>query len=187
VATTDSPNRGAMAIFEMKEFATFPAGTQRYIRRSLDIALHREDAVERWSRDLIEQVNIRVQARYYERLPEIRELIPDDTNLDQVEPFIAPLVAISAFDLAQNRLPTFGAYRFLYERTLGPQARPWLVGAFCAAAALPHIAPAARLDMLTSISENAATAAGWSNREPSFYPDWVDKDEDQGQGRRLLN
>ena len=31
------PN-GDMAIAEMKEFAGFPARTQRYIRRSLDIA-----------------------------------------------------------------------------------------------------------------------------------------------------
>ena len=34
------------------------------------------------------------------------------------------------------------------------------------------------LDLLQSISENAATAPAWSMREPSFYPAWVDKDED---------
>jgi hypothetical protein len=167
-----------MAIAEMKEFATFPAGTQRYIRRSLDIALDRDDAVDRWSRDVVESANIKVQARYYEKLPEIRGRIPEDSGLEWVEPFMAPLVAISAFDLAQNRLPSFGAYRFLYERMIGGSSRPWLVGAFCAAASLPHIPPPVRYELLTSISENAATAPGWSDREPSFYPDWVDSPGD---------
>jgi hypothetical protein len=29
---------------------------------------------------------------------------------------------------------------------------------------------------LQSISEAAATASGWSTREPAFYPEWVDKE-----------
>jgi hypothetical protein len=29
--------------------------------------------------------------------------------------------------------------------------------------------------LLQSISEAAATAPGWSNREPAFYPEWVEK------------
>jgi hypothetical protein len=180
------PTRGAMAIFEMKEFAEFPAGTQRYIRRSLDIAFNRDDAVERWSRDLVEQVNIKVHAHYYQRLPEIRDRIPQDSDLEWVESFMAPLVAVSAFDLAQCRLSSFGAYRFLYERIIGPTARPWLVGAFCAAAALPHIPPPIRLDLLASINESAAIATVWSERQPSFYPDWIDKSEDETD-RSLLN
>ena len=31
------PAEGAMTLAEMKEFASFPSATQRYIRRSLDI------------------------------------------------------------------------------------------------------------------------------------------------------
>lgn len=178
------PSRGRMAIAEMREFASFPAGTQRYIRRSLDIAWERGKAVDRWSRDAIESVNIKVQARVYERISEIRERVPENSGLEFVEPFMAPLVALSAFDLAQNRLPSFSAYRFLYERLIGASARPWLPGAFCAAAALPHIEPDKRRDLLQSISENAATAPAWSKREPSFYPAWVDKDDD---GPKLLN
>lgn len=54
-------------------------------------------------------------------------------------------------------------------------ARPWLPGAFCAAAALPHLHPDKRKALLQSIGESAATAPGWSAREPSFYPEWVDK------------
>ena len=44
-----------------------------------------------------------------------------------------------------------------------------------AAAALPHLHPDLRRRLLQSISEAAATAPGWSAREPSFYPEWVDK------------
>lgn len=178
MATGPVHAEGALAIAELKEFASFPAGTQRYIRRSLDVGLERGDACKLWSRDVVEQAGISVQARVYERLPEIRGRVPEDLGLEWVEAFMAPLVTVSAFDLAQDRLPSFSAYRFLYERLLGAATRPWLPGAFCAAAAMPHIAPGRRLDLLQSISENAATAPGWSSREPSFFPAWVDKDED---------
>ncbi|NNC73740.1 MAG: hypothetical protein HKN78_12825 [Sphingomonadaceae bacterium] len=169
---------GAMALAELKEFAGFSSATQRYVRRSLDIGLERTDAIRRWSRDVVEAASIKAQSRIYRRLDLIRTQIPDDSGLDAVEPFFGPLVTISAFDLGQSRLPSFSAYRFLYERLLGPQIRPWLPGSFCAAASLPHIHPEKRKDLLQSISEAAATAPGWSNREPSFYPDWVEKVEE---------
>ena len=171
------PADGAMTLAEMKEFAGFPAATQRYIRRSLDIGLGREDAMGRWSRDVIEAASIKAQARIYCRLDHIRDLLPDDSGLDQVEPFLMPLVTTTAFDLGQGRLTTFAAYRFLYERLIGGGVRPWLPSAFCAAAALPHLHPERRRDLLQSISEAAATAPGWSNRSPCFFPEWVDKIE----------
>jgi hypothetical protein len=178
MATHNRPADGAMALAEMREFATFPAGTQRYIRRSLDIGLQRDDALSRWSRDIIEQASIRAQTRIYAKLDSVRETVPDDSGIDAVEPFFAPLVSVSAFDLGQDRLTSFGAYRFLYERLIGANVRPWLPGAFCAAAALPHLHPEKRRALLQSISEAAATAPGWSNREPTFYPEWVDKVDD---------
>ena len=164
-----------MALAEMKEFASFPAATQRYIRRSLDIGLDRDDAMSRWSRDVIEAASIRAQARLYRALPELRERVPDDSGLEAVEPFLAPLVTIVAFDLGQGRLTTFSAVRFLYERLIGAESRPWLPAAFCAAAALPHLHPDNRRSLLQSISEAAATASGWSNRQPAFFPHWVEK------------
>jgi hypothetical protein len=169
------PSDGAIALAEIREFASFPAATQRYIRRSLDIAFHRGDAMETWGRDVVESASIKAQSRIYGRLDEIKNLVPDDSGLDQVEPFMAPLVTVSAFDLGQNRLSSFSAYRFLYERLIGAGARPWLPGAFCAAASLPHLHPERRRLLLQSISEAAATAAGWSSREPAFYPEWVEK------------
>lgn len=171
------PADGAMTLAEMKEFAGFSAATQRYVRRALDIGLDRDDALARWSRDVVEAASIRAQARIYDRLDEIRALVPDDSALDQVEPFMAPLITVSAFDLGQGRLLTFAAYRFLYERLIGAEVRPWLPAAFCAAAALPHLHPDLRRKLLQSISEAAATASGWSNREPAFYPQWVEKVE----------
>jgi len=169
------PAEGAMTLAEMKEFAGFSAATQRYVRRSLDIGLDRDDAMKRWSRDVVEAASIRAQARMYERLPEVRALVPDDSGLDAVEPFMAPLVTISAFDLSQGRLTTFSAYRFLYERLIGAEVRPWLPAAFCSAAALPHLHPDLRRKLLQSISEAAATASGWSTRQPAFFPQWVEK------------
>jgi len=171
------PADGAMALAEIKEFATFPSSTQRYIRRSLDIGLMRTDAIARWSRDVVESASIKAQSRIYCRLDHIRDHVPDDSGLEQMEAFFTPLVTVSAFDLGQGRIGSFAAYRFLYERLLGGAVRPWLPGAFCAAAALPHLHPEKRRSLLQSISEAAATAPGWSGRAPCFFPEWVDKIE----------
>jgi hypothetical protein len=169
------PAEGAMTLAEMKEFAGFAAATQRYVRRSLDIGLDREDALVRWSRDVVEAASIRAQARHYLRLPDLRATIPDDSGLDAAEPMMGPLVTISAFDLSQGRLTSFSSYRFLYERLVGAHVRPWLPAAFCAAAAMPHLHPELRRTLLQSISEAAATASGWSSRQPAFFPYWVEK------------
>lgn len=166
---------GAMTLSEIREFAGFGKGTQRYIRRSLDIGLGRGNPCGLWSRDIVEAASIKAQAQVYERLESVRATVPDDSGLDHVEPFMAPLVSMTAFDLGQGRLNSFGAYRFLYERLIGAGARPWLPGAFCAAASMPHLHPTLRRTLLQSISEAAATAPGWSNREPGFYPEWVEK------------
>ncbi len=166
---------GAMTLSEMREFAGFASRTQRYIRRSLDIGLGRGDPLGIWSRDVVEAASIKAQSKIYGRLNSVRATVPDDSGLDQVEPFMAPLMTMTAFDLGQGRLDSFGAYRFLYERLIGAGVRPWLPGAFCAAASMPHLHPTLRRTLLQSISEAAATAPGWSNREPIFWPEWVEK------------
>ena len=102
MGTQARPADGAMTLAEMKEFASFPAATQRYIRRSLDVGLMRQDALGRWSRDVVEAASIRAQTRVYDRLTGLRQIIPDDSGLEAVEPFMAPLVSISAFDLART-------------------------------------------------------------------------------------
>ena len=166
---------GSLTIAEIKEFAAFDAAAQRYIRRSLDVAFCRSDAIAQWSRDLVEAAAIRAQAQVYFTLPEIRSIVPQESGIDRLEPFLGKLARITAFDLGQNRLTSFGAYRFLYERLIGARVRPWLPAAFCAAACLPHLHPDRRRTLLQSISEAAATAPGWSSREPAFFPEWVEK------------
>jgi hypothetical protein len=166
---------GTLAIAELKEFASFDEEAQRYIRRSLDIAFVRADALTLWPRNQLELVSIRAQASVYKRLHDIRRTIPVDPGLDQLEPFLAPLVRVTSFDLGQGQLNSFAAYRFLYERLIGATARPWLPAAFCAAAALPNLNPQKRAMLLQSISEAAVTAAGWSPSEPVVYPEWVDE------------
>jgi hypothetical protein len=172
---TSQPAGGALLLSEIKEFAAFEKSTQRYLRRSLDVAFGRRDALGCWARDEGEAASIRAQARLYKQLEALRLQVPDDSGLDTIEPFMGILMTLTAFDLGQDRIPHFAAYRFLYERLLGAAARPWLPAAFCAAAALPHLHPDRRRLLLQSISESAATAPGWSNREPVFWPEWVEK------------
>lgn len=166
----------SLTISELREFAAFTACEQRYIKRSLDIGLGRQDAFKLWARDAAETTSIRSQYVSYQELKSLRAILPDETGCDDLEAFMGKLVRISAFDLAQGRIACFSAYRFLYERLLGARVRPWLPASFCAAAALPQIRPDRRRDLLHSISEAAATAPGWSDREPHFYPEWVEKE-----------
>lgn len=163
-----------MAIGEMREFAAFAACEQRYIKRSLDIGLGRCDAFKLWGRTEAENTAIRRQYVAYQDLKVLRDLVPQEGGMSEVERFIGKLVRMTAFDLSQERLNSFSAFRFLYERLLGPDARPYLPAAFCAAAALPTIRPQQRKVLLQSLSEAAATAPGWSDRRPSFYPEYVE-------------
>ncbi len=171
---------GHLTFAEIKEFASFSAGAQRYIRRSLDVAFDRVDAVEIWSRDVVEAASIKSQYKFYDRLAEIRALIPDSSAIGDAEAFLTPLISVSAFDLGQGRIDGFSAYRFLYERLIGAEARPWLPAAFCAASSMPHLQPERRKLLLQSISEAVATAPGWSKRSPSFFPEWVEKVDNEG-------
>lgn len=166
----------SLTISELREFAEFTPCEQRYIKRSLDIGLGRRDAIQLWARDEAERTSIRRQAVVYQDLAPMRAMLRDEDGLDGLGDFFGKLVRLTTFDLAQGRLSGFCAYRFLYERLLGAWARPWLPGAFCGAAALPQIPPPRRKLLLNAISEAAATAPGWSDREPSFFPAWVEEE-----------
>lgn len=163
-----------LTIGEMREFAGFDPCEQRYIKRSLDIGMARCDAFRLWGRSEAESTAIRRQYVVYQDLKVMRGLVPQEGTISEVERFIGKLVRMAAFDLEQEKLGCFSAFRFLYERLLGAEARPYLPAAFCAAAALPSIRPEQRKILLQSLSEAAATAPGWSNRAPSFYPEYVE-------------
>ena len=169
-------NAASLTISEMREFAGFTACEQRYIRRSLDIGLGRQDAFKLWARSADESAGIRSQYVAYQDLKLLRASVPCETAFEAVEGFIGKLTRVAAFDLAQERIECFSAFRFLYERLLGAEARPWLPSAFCAAAALPQIRPSRRKMLLQSLSEAAATAPGWSDRAPSFYPEYIERE-----------
>lgn len=180
-----SPN---LVVREMKEFARFAACEQRYITRSIELNLVKDDEVRlfmrsptekvirRWSRDPDEAASLKAQAKIYTNLKELQQLIPAGDHFRGNDKFLSLLIYVSAFDLEQGKNLTFSAYRFLYERLLGALIRQWLPSAFCAAAALPHIEPSRRKYLLHSISEQAATAPGWSTTEPCFPPEWVKKE-----------
>lgn len=159
---------------EMKLFASFTAAEQRFIRRSLDVGLNRSDA-NLWARGPDELRAIDAQRGRYRSLELIRDCIPDDIDPEGTESFVAPLINIVASDLADGRLDDFEAFQFLYERLLGPTVRPWLLSAFCTAAALPCVHPDQRKKLLQSIPVADVVAAGWSIRAPIFFPEWVEK------------
>ena len=163
-----------LILTEMREFASFSAAEQRYIRRSLDVGLGRQDAFRLWARSGEETASIRAQYVIYQDLKTLRTVLPEGPGPDGLESFMGKLMRVTAFDLGQERIGCFSAYRFLYERLLGAEVRPWLPGAFCGAAALPQIRPERRKGLLQSISEAAATAPGWSPRAPKFYPEFVE-------------
>lgn len=166
----------SLTISEMREFAGFTPAEQRYIRRSLDIGLGRQDAFKLWARDAQENAAIRSQYVAYQDLKVLRGSIPNETGFEHIEAFIGKLTRVAAFDLAQERIECFSAFRFLYERLIGPESRPWLPSAFCAASALPQIKPSRRKVLLQSLSEAAATAPGWSDRAPSFFPEYIERE-----------
>jgi hypothetical protein len=162
-------------LVELEEFASFTAAEQRYIRRSLEVAFARVDAAGHWARGLAEADCIKLQARAYDLIDEIRALVPESIEPDDATSLLPLLIRISAFDLQQEKLTSFAAYRFLYERLLGAAVRPWLVSAFCAAAAMPCVHPELRAELLESLSADDVEAAGWTSREALFFPEWVEK------------
>jgi len=165
---------GTMTLSEIREFASFSPKAQRYIRLSLDIAFEKEDALALWPRDDDEVAAMEMQKVKYSQLGSIKNNIPSDINANKEAEFFGQLLTVSTFDIIQGKLDCFAAYRFLYERLLGPDVRPWLPAIFCASASMPQLEPDDRKRLLQSISEAAATAVGWSRRTPSFFPEWVE-------------
>jgi hypothetical protein len=170
------PGGGLWTLEEMREFAWLDPASQRYIRRSLDVALQRGDAVERWSRNAQETTAINSQREFYNFLQPIRIAMRASQDVQGIPRFFGALVTVLARDLAEGRLAGFAAYQFLYERLLGGSARPWLPSSFLAAAVVPAIPPPLRQRLLQSMVEGSALATMWPAGEPHFFPEWVDKD-----------
>ena len=174
MTTLTKSSAGAQILRELQEFATFPAATQDYIRRALEVRSGCP-AVRSPQAGGEDAQSSAARIAFYDRLDEIAAAIPADDDLAAVTGLMRWLVPLTAFDIAHNALGSFAAYRFLYERLLGAAVRPWLLGAFCTAAALPQLHPAHRLQLLRSIDETSAGPRGWSIREPAFYPQAVEE------------
>lgn len=162
-------------IAELKEFGTFTPAEQRYIRRSLEVAAAGPMAADHWARGVAEAATIGLQAKTYRLIDEIEKLTPDSIEPDDPQSLLVPLIRMTAFDLHDGKLTSFAAYRFLYERLLGPGVRPWLMSAFCAAAAMPCVHPELRAELLLSVDAVDMATAGWPNREAAFFPEWIEK------------
>lgn len=167
---------GALRILaEIQQFAHFTAAEQRYIRRSLDVAQFGADAAEHWARGMVEAAHIGQQANLYRGIDPLKTLLVSELDADDTSTVLPTLIKLSAFDLQNGKLTSFGAYRFLYERLFGAPVRPWLLSAFSAAATLPCIHPELRAELMRSLADRDIREAGWSNHEASFIPEWVEK------------
>lgn len=164
----------SLSISEMREFAGFTASEQAFITRSLDVFMGRGDAFKDWVSEGGSSATIRAQYIAYRELRALRQSLPATLGFDGLAQYIGPMVRIAAQDLVQDQIASFSAFRFLYERMLGAAARPFLPAVFCAAAALPQVRPCRRKMLLQSLSEAAATAPGWSEREPAFFPERIE-------------
>lgn len=160
---------------EMKEFAGFIPCEQRYIRRSLCVAFEKEIAFDHLGRSKHEKYSIQSQDMLYMQLEEVRNLVKEPFSFDAISTLMPDLITMTTFDINQGSLYSFNAYRFLYERTLGAKVRKWLPSAFLSVAASPHLKPEKRKVLMQSISEGAATTLHWSEREPVFFPEWIEK------------
>jgi hypothetical protein len=169
-----APSKGARVLLEMQELALIPSAAQRYIRRSLALRFGRRDWIGRLARSADEEGSMTRQLALYEKVDAIRAAIPVDDGIGEIARFTSMAAELTAFDLGEQKISTFAAYRFLYERLLGAAARPWLLGAFLMYASLPHLPPARRLALLSSVDADSA-GGGWSSVEPQFYPEWVNR------------
>jgi len=174
-AMVSGDGQSSLLLREMQEFASFTTAEQRYVRCSLEVASGRSDVKDHWARGFGEAATIERQAEVYTALELVRSLVPQGLEAEDAAALLSPLIAMSTFDLQHGKLTSFAAYRFLYERLVGPAVRPWLVSAFSAAAALPGIHPELRAELFGSLSSRDSGAFGWSNREPLFFPEWVEK------------
>ena len=162
---------------EMQYFAEFPAATQSYISCALAARSTGREAVARHACTEEEACTFEARREFYANLEQIAAAIPTDDDVASATGLMRWLVPLTAFDIAHTALDSFAAYRFLYERLLGAAVRPWLLGAFATAAALPQLHPSHRLRLYQSIDEFSGDPRGWSIREPLFFPQAVEPED----------
>ena len=164
---------GQQVLREMGEFGKLPMVAQRYIRRSVQVWLGETEGLARIARTPSEARSIRRQFELYGQIDAVIASIPADDDIASVTRFTSLIAPLVAFDIGEQKLESFAAFGFLYERLFGASVRPWLPTAFVMAASLPELHPNRRLDLLGSVSANVMTSH-WSTREPQFFPQWIE-------------
>ena len=162
---------------EMAYFAEFPVATQSYICLALAARSGCPQAAARQAATKEEACSFAARVQFYGNLEQIAAAIPTDDDVASATRLMRWLVPLTVFDIAHTALDSFEAYRFLYERLLGAAVRPWLLGAFCTAAALPQLHPDHRRRLMQSIDEDSGDPRSWSVREPLFFPQSVEAED----------
>lgn len=164
---------GEQIFREMEEFGKLPMAAQRYIRRSLQIRSGSIENLAEISRTPSEAKSMCRQMELYSLIDDVVAAIPADDEIGSVTRFMSLLAPLVAFDVGEQKLESFAAFSFLYERMLGAAARPWLPTAFMMVASLPELHPNRRIDLLGSVCADVVTSH-WSTREPQFVPEWIE-------------
>lgn len=168
---------GPRMIREMEMFGKLPMAAQRYIRRSLQVRSDRPEALADLARSPAEAKSICRQIELYGQVDAVIAAIPADEDISSVARFTALISPLVAFDMGEQKLESFAAFSFLYERLLGAAARPWLPSVFLLAASLPQLHTNRRLSLLGSVTADAISSH-WSSHEPLFFPEWISEDQD---------
>jgi hypothetical protein len=164
---------GDRMLREMEEFGQLPVAAQRYIRRSLQVRFQHPASLGELARSPAEADSIARQISLYDRIDAVIAAIPVDDDIASVTRFTSLIAPLIAFDIGEQKLESFAALGFLYERLLGAAARPWLPAVFMLVVSLPDLDPNRRLTLLASVTADAVMPH-WSNREPQFFPEWIE-------------
>jgi hypothetical protein len=174
VLSFTTTNPGQQMLREMREFGKLPLAAQRYIRRSLHVLLGETATLAKIARTPHEARSIRRQVELYERIDEVIASIPVDDDIASITRFTSLIAPLVAFDVGEQKLESFAAFSYLYERLFGASIRPWLPAIFLMSASLPELHPNRRLNLLRSLDAEVVTAH-WSTREPQFAPQWIEQ------------
>lgn len=165
---------GEQMLREMEEFGTLPVAAQRYIRRSLQVRLGETETLVQLTRTTSEAKSIGRQLDLYRKVDAVIDAIPSDDDIASVTRFTSLIAPLVAFDLGEQKLESFAAFGFLYERLFGAAVRPWLPTIFVMHASLPHLHPNRRLSLLGSVTADMVTSH-WSTRDSQFFPQWIEE------------
>ena len=159
---------------ERAEFAQFRSLVQIYIVRALDLGLPRNHPMERWHEGgPVGMAMLLARADAYRHLGVLREELQDCKQVGPDFRYWDAIRKAVRFDVQHEEMGDIAAFRFLYERLLGPPIRPWITSLYLAAVTEPDSTSEWKERCLASV-----TAADLDDHDdksmPLFFPDIVD-------------